>query len=288
VIDQVLEFLRCPQCPSDRSGALSRAGGVLRCDCGHSFDIARAGYVSLLPAGGSAVSGDTSAMVAARRGFLAGGYYAGLAEAVASASVPVPVSPRCVVDVGAGTGYYLAGVLDRVPSAVGLALDLSRNALRVAARAHPRMAAIGADAWRLLPLRDGVADLVLNIFAPRNGAELRRIVRPDGRLVVVTPAADHLGELIGPLELLSVDSLKEERLASKLGPYFDLTGSHEYRTVLTLSRDAVVGMVTMGPSSWHAQPDELRERVYSLGEPGPVAVTVAVTVAARISLYRPR
>jgi 23S rRNA (guanine745-N1)-methyltransferase len=54
---------------------------------------------------------------------------------------------------------------------------------------------------------------VLNVFAPRDGAELRRILRPSGSLLVVTPGPDHLRELIGPLGLLSVDERKAERLA---------------------------------------------------------------------------
>jgi hypothetical protein len=74
--------------------------------------------------------------------------------------------------------------------------------------------------------RDGVRclrgrALVLSVFAPRNGAELRRILSPAGRLLVVTPQRDHLGEIVRPLGLLPVDKRKEERLADTLGPYFE-------------------------------------------------------------------
>ncbi len=95
----------------------------------------------------------------------------------------------------------------------------------MAARAHRRIGAVGCDAWRPLPVADAAAGLVLNVFAPRDGAELRRILRPDGALLLVTPAADHLAELIGPLGLLSVDERKPERLADKLGPYFERPAS---------------------------------------------------------------
>src|SRR5215469_4190512 len=222
MLDHAIGYLRCPQCAGD--GGLARDGGTIRCAAGHSFDIAKAGYVSLLPAGPAKNAGDSAAMVRARQDFLAAGHFAALAAVVAElaqAAVGDSGPAGCVVDVGAGTGYYLAAVLDRLPGRVGLALDISRNALRVAARAHPMAAAIGCDAWRALPVMTDRADVVLNVFAPRAGAELRRILGPAAQLIVCTPAADHLAELVEPLGMLSVDERKQQRLGHKLGPYFD-------------------------------------------------------------------
>jgi 23S rRNA (guanine745-N1)-methyltransferase len=279
VLDDVIPYLACPHC----GRAMSRSGGSLRCQAGHSFDIARQGYVSLLPAGSAAVGGDTAAMVQARGDFLAAGHFAGLAAALSRAAGAAGGSVSgCVADVGAGTGYYLAAVLDRLPGRAGLALDSSRFALRRAARAHPRIGAIGCDAWRPLPVADAAAALVLNVFAPRNGAELRRILAPSGTLLVVTPARDHLGELVGPLKLLTVDRRKPERLAAKLGPYFELAGRCEHTETLSLPRRAVADLVAMGPSSWHVAAPALEARIAAL--PEPVRVTLAVTLSA----YQPR
>jgi len=173
-------------------------------------------------------------------------------------------------------------VLDRLPGRAGLALDVSKNALRFAARAHPRACAIGADAWRDLPIRDGAADLVLTVFAPRAAAESHRILRPEGRLIVVTPAPSHLSELAPPLGLLAVDTRKEERLAGQLGPYFSLTSARDYLTVLSLDHESVAALVSMGPNAWHADTRDLQAKISRLPEPVPV------TVAARIATYRSR
>ena len=199
VLDDVVGYLRCPQC----GNGLTRTDGSLRCPAGHCFDIARQGYVNLLQRGAAGGAGDTAAMVRARREFLSTGYFAPIAVALADAAAASVAgrSKGCVVDVGAGTGYYLAALLARLSGHAGLALDVSRPALRVAARAHGRIGAVGCDAWRPLPITDSAADLVLNVFAPRDGAELRRILRPEGRLLLVTPAADHLSELTEPLGL---------------------------------------------------------------------------------------
>ena len=59
------------RCPMDQQ-ALREDGGRLCCDNGHSFDIARQGYVNLLGARDkrSRDPGDSKAMVSARRDFL--------------------------------------------------------------------------------------------------------------------------------------------------------------------------------------------------------------------------
>jgi 23S rRNA (guanine745-N1)-methyltransferase len=284
LLDDVIGWLRCPAC----GAPLARAGGTLRCPNGHAFDVARQGYVSLL-ASGLAPVGDTAAMVEARAGFLAAGHYAPLAAAVAAAAASAaPAAPAasaapgaqnppgCVADVGAGPGYYLAAVLDRLPGRAGLALDASKFAARRAARAHDRIGAIVADVRGRLPVADAAAAVALSVFAPRPAAELRRVLHPAGRLLVVTPDSDHLGELAGPLGLLSVDPRKDERLTARLGPYFDLAGQHQHRFRLALDHPDVAAAVAMGPSAWHADPAELAGRIAAL--PSPMPVTVSVTM----------
>jgi 23S rRNA (guanine745-N1)-methyltransferase len=300
MLDDVAGFLACPQC----GAGLARAGSALRCPAGHSFDIARQGYVSLLPPGARAPAGDSAPMVAARSDFLAAGHYAGLAARLAAAAraalaeagtaagsgapggagagAPVPAGvPGCVLDIGAGTGYYLAAVLDGLPGRAGLALDASKPALRRAARAHPRIGAVAADAWRRLPVADGAAAVVLDVFAPRQGAELARVLHPAGRLLVVTPNPGHLAELTGPLGLLSVDPRKEERLAATLGPGFALLGQDPHDAVLALSHPEIAAVVGMGPSARHADPAVLADRMARLPQRVPVTLSVTLSVFGR-------
>jgi 23S rRNA (guanine745-N1)-methyltransferase len=282
MLDDVIRYLACPHC----GGALERDGGSLRCRAGHAFDIARQGYVSLHTAGGMPGRADTAAMVQARAGFLAAGHFGSLASAAATALAAAldagpagPAStPGCVADVGAGTGYYLAAVLDRLPGRVGLALDVSKPALRLAAHAHPRLGAIGCDVWRRLPVADGAALTALSVFAPRNGAELHRILHPRGRLIVVTPQPGHLAELVGPLGLLSVDRRKDERLAGQLDGYFATAARHEHVTRLSLTRAEAGALAAMGPSAWHLDEATLATRLTGLAPRVPVTLAVTITV----------
>jgi 23S rRNA (guanine745-N1)-methyltransferase len=215
-------------------------------------------------------------MVADRAGFLAAGHYAGITAALADAVLADGPPPRTLLDAGGGTGAHLAGVLDRVPDAVGVVLDASRYAARRAARSHPRAMAVVADSWARWPVRDAALDRVLVVFAPRNGAETARVLRPGGRLVVVTPAAEHLTELVGPLGLLTVDPAKADRLAAALEPHLRPVAASAHRRVLELDHAAVRTLVGMGPHARHVEQEELAARVAAL--PERVAVTVAVEV----------
>ena len=269
--------LVCPVCGGD----LALSGRSFLCPDRHTFDLARHGYLSLL-SGRSAASADTAAMVQARTAFLDAGHYDHLARALATAATSLCPTDGTVLDAGVGTGSYLAAVLDALPNAVGVGLDASKYAARRAARAHPRGGAATWDLWRPLPVRTAAVDLVLNVFAPRNGAEFRRVLRAGGALLVVTPGPEHLAELRDRMGLLSVDAAKEERLHRSLAEWFAAERSDSLDAALTLGADDVEHLVSMGPSAWHVGSEEIRRRTAELEVP------VRVTASFQLSVYRPR
>ncbi|WP_203831017.1 putative RNA methyltransferase [Actinoplanes palleronii] len=291
MLDGALPYLRCPVCRRP----LSRHERALRCPDGHSFDMAKQGYADL-SAGRLPHTGDSAEMIADRSAFLAAGHYAFIATALAEAAsltvdppltaaapladVPVEAAPsvvrEMVLDAGTGTGDYLARVLDAAPAAVGLGLDVSKPALRRAARSHPRAAAVLTDLWRPLPVADAAASVIINVFAPRNGQEFRRVLRPDGRLLVVTPAADHLTELITAYGLLQVDPDKAGRVSESLDEHFTPAGSTTHRRMLTLTATEARTLIGMTPSARHVAPADLPTDA------------VTVTAAVNLTTYRPR
>ena len=267
MIDGALPYLRCPVCRQH----LERVERALRCPLGHSFDMARQGYADLT-AGRMPHVGDTAEMVADRAAFLAAGHYDFIAAALARTAGP---AAGLVVDAGTGTGHYLARVLDAAPAATGLGLDVSKPALRRAARAHPRAAAVLADLWRPLPLADASAAVLIDVFAPRNGAEFRRVLRPDGVLLVVTPAADHLAELVTAHGLLQVDPAKAARVEEALGEHFTAGPADTLRRSLRLTAAEASTLIGMTPSARHVS--------------GALPTTdVTVTAAVELVAYRPR
>jgi 23S rRNA (guanine745-N1)-methyltransferase len=273
-LEAVAAYVRCPVC----AGSVQVGDDQVTCGRGHSFNIARQGYVSLTSGRGGPGTGDSAAMVLARDRFLGEGHYQPIADAVSAlAARSDRGGPGLVLDLAGGTGYYLARVLDALSGRVGACLDLSAPALRRAARAHSRAAAIGADAWQSLPLADDSAALVLSVFGPRNAAEIRRVLVPGGTLIVATPGADHLMELRESLGLIGIDERKTARLADAYGDYAR-PAVNAVRYLLRLGHDDLTALVAMGPSARHIGADTLTGRVAVL--PVPVTVTVDVEVRA--------
>ena len=247
-IDVATDLLACPAC---RSG-LDVADGALHCVKGHSFDLARQGYLNLL-GGPEPANADTTAMLAARSRVHA----AGIFEPVA-AQVAAQVAGRMsLLEVGSGTAYYLTRALGDDPAAVGVALDVSKAAAKVAARADPRIAAVVADVWKPLPVRDRCLDAVLCVFAPRNLPEVARILRPDGVLVVATPRPGHLAGLRDRHGLLKVPSGKADQLTAAASEFFELHDTRLLRRQVPVSAELAVDLIAMGPNAFHRVPQDV-------------------------------
>lgn len=282
MLADAVDLLICPHCGADWDPAAS-GPRVLVCAEGHRYDAARQGYVNLLTGRGSRSTPDTADMVAARERFLAAGHYAPIAEALAEACSGLP-EDAAILDAGAGTGYYLAAVLDRLAAggrrrARAIALDLAPHALRRAARLDG-VTALVWDLWRPLPVAAGVVDAVLDVFAPRNLAEFARITRPGGLLLAVTPLPEHLAELRVRLPLLGVPEGKAEALEGSAAEHYELLSRAQLRFPLLLDPAAAADLAQMGPAGHHTDRDEL-ERLAGTAE-------LAATAAVELSVLRRR
>ena len=201
-------------CPLDAS-PLRRDAALWRCSAGHSFDIAREGYIHLLPVQNkrSRDPGDSKAMVAARRRFLAAGHYQPIADTlnrIALAGLPAVGDAACL-DAGCGEGYYLRQFANAVAPSLRMALiglDISKWAVQAAARLqHDATWVVGSNAR--LPVASAALDRVLCMFGFPVYAEFARVLKPGGVLLQVDAGPDHLREL----REIIYPSLKAERKA---------------------------------------------------------------------------
>ena len=265
-------LLLCPVCGS----FLRPDGRGLACASGHRFDAARQGYVNLLTGRGTPFEADSAAMVEARARFLAAGHYAPLRDAIADAAQRNAPEPRVIVDAGAGTGYYLRGLADRFPGALPVALDISKFALRRAARELPGGIALVWDLWRPLPLASGSADLLLNVFAPRNVDEFVRVLSPGGLLVVATPLPGHLAEAARLVPMLEVPADKAQDLAGSLDGRLTEVERREVVHGMRLSPEELADVAAMGPAARHLEPRQLAALVEGLDREVPVTARFTV------------
>lgn len=265
-LDAARGLLRCPHCAEP----LEAEGRRWLCPRGHSFDVARQGYLNLA-SGPEPANADTAAMLDARARVHASGLFDFLSSALDEV---VPDTAGRLVEAGAGTGHYLAGLVEARPAAQGVALDVSRAAARRAARAHPRVASVVADVWKGVPIRTGSVDVMLCVFAPRNLAEFARVLTDDGLVVIVTPGPGHLAGLRKKYGLLGVEADKRERLlSSAAGHLVHRAGTVAESTALA-DAELVGDLIGMGPNAFHA--------------PAPPTASEQVEVAVQIDVFAPR
>ena len=265
----------CPLC----AGALRQEGGALRCGAGHSFDIAREGYVNLLPvqAKHSLAPGDDKTMSAARRAFLDKGWYAPLREALCALAVELTSSSPTVLDAGCGEGYYTSGIRQaleqagKMPQVAGT--DISKFILRSAARRDKTVAFAVASSYHL-PLASESVELLLDCFSPLAAEEFARVLRPGGVFLYVVPAADHLWEM--KQVLYDRPYRNEEKETQYAGFTHERTVPVE--TVMDLPGEDLKALFEMTPYAWKT-PRAGRERL--LGLEG-----LQVRAAFRILVYR--
>ncbi|MBK8294635.1 MAG: hypothetical protein IPK93_07625 [Solirubrobacterales bacterium] len=274
MLADIIDILICPHCGGD----LRQNGASLICSNGHTANIARQGYVSLLGSHSGSHTADSAEMLAARDRVLGAGLFQPVADAIQKeiGDAGLEDVEGAVVDLGAGTGWYLAGVLEVHPDRIGLGVDNSKFAARRVARVHPRAGAIVADIWDEVPVKSGAAALIINVFSPRNGEEIERIRAEGGRLIVVTPTPDHLRELIQPFEMISVDPDKEARLEKTLVDAEESLSSGLVEWKMNLTPSEVADLVAMGPSAGRLDQARLAEQLAGLPERSEVTGSVQV------------
>lgn len=263
--------LICPLCDQ----VLTRDDRACRCPDRHSFDIARQGYVNLLPVQQkhSRNPGDTREQVAARRAFLNAGFYQPIVNALIRTATELGCAGT-LLDVGCGEGYYSARLAaSRNMDLLGL--DISKEAVRYAAGAYKNATWVCATASRL-PVKDESVDLLSSLFALTLPEEFHRVLKKDGCYFQVLAAQDHLlglKNIIYPeLKLREKDSVPEL-------PSFRLVRSEPIRFTFTVEGEQVQQLLSMTP------------HVYRITKAGAEALartqTLTDTASCVLNVYRP-
>ncbi len=267
-------------CPVRDCGLpLERTERAWQCPQGHSFDIARSGYTNLLQPQDrrSKQPGDPPEAAFARRRLLGAGYGDFLLRALLEAfdSLPLPPQPA-VLDVGCGEGYYL-GSLAQEREVEAWGIDLSVPAIDLAARRWPGVGWLVVNADRRLPWADSSFDLVLSLTARRNAPEFRRVLTPEGRLLVAIPGEDDLVELRAAVQGEKVLRSRLEGAVAAFSEDFELAEHRPLRHQTHFDAAAVRDLLA---STYRGARESERRRAEGLGE-------MEVTQSLELLLFRP-
>lgn len=254
----ILESLICPICRAP----FVQEQTMLRCAQRHSFDIASEGYINFLR---KKWTGDTREMLQARRAIFEQGHYQPLADIISEQIIKEQthlVSPT-LLDAGCGEGYYtgyvLAALRERQQQGTAIGVDISKEAVRMAARRYREAFFAVATIKEPFPVADHVCDIVLNIFAPRNPSEFARVLKPGGRLLVVIPGPEHLQQLREKLHLLTIEEGKLQHIYEQFAPYCLPISEKLVQYELQLAREEIAQLVQMTPNYWHRSEEQMQK-----------------------------
>ena len=249
--------LICPVCGKP----LCQEDGSLVCPDRHTFDIARQGYVNLLPVQQkhSLSPGDTPEMLSARRLFLNKGHYSPVCEDVIRALKEIPGGVSSMIDVGCGEGYYTSRFHERFPEARIIGADISKAAVKMAASRTKEISWITATASRL-PVADGSADAATAMFSLLCEEEFARLLRPGGRVIEVTAGSDHLIEL---KRIIYDDVFEQHKRPKPVTGHLTEIGCELKRFRMTLSCDELNNLLLMTPHTMRIKPEN-RARLASV------------------------
>ncbi len=261
----------CPLCQQP----LSQNAKHYQCPNRHSFDIAREGYVNLLPVQqkNSKDPGDNKEMMQARRQFLHAGWYAPLAQAVATTLSEV--APQRLLDLGCGEGYYTGIIKQQLADTAVWGLDISKSAIKFAAKAQPNIAFSVASAYQL-PFAANSFDAIVRIYAPSKAQELKRVLSTGGHLLTVTPGPQHLVQI--KQAVYEQVRLHDDAMVSLDG--FVHLKRQQLKFELNFSRsEDVLALVQMVPLAWKFTAEQKQQFADSLP---------AISVDFLLDLYQRR
>ena len=229
-------------CPIS-AAPLRQTDKTFRCEAGHSFDMARQGYVNLLPVQNkrSLNPGDTREQVLSRRAFLEAGFYAPIAEALCSAAKELNCAGP-ILDVGCGEGWYSAQLSDALNAPL-VGLDISKEAVRCAAAKYKNAQWICGSAARL-PVESGSVGLITSLFALTIPEEFKRVLRSDGYYFQVLAQEDHL---LGLKSIIYPKLLHKEKNTTPDLPGFTLVRQIPIRFTFTVEGAQVQNLLSMTP-----------------------------------------
>ncbi|WP_370979223.1 23S rRNA (guanine(745)-N(1))-methyltransferase [Agaribacterium sp. ZY112] len=266
---------RCPLCQQ----TLSLQDRSFRCDNNHCFDIAKEGYVNLLPVQNkkSKSPGDSPAMMQSRRRFLQSGFYqnfAGAQQELLKKHRSEKINR--IIDIGCGEAYYLEQLQNTFTDASLHGIDIAKSGARLSAKQLPNAHISVASAYSL-PYFDNDFDIALSVFSPLDEQECARILKTNGLLLTAGPGPLHLKQLAAQV----YNTVQEHKgMGLALNDTFELLEQKQIGYKISVNGEQALDLLTMTPYYWSCSEEKKQALLKKQN--------LEITLDFDLNLYKPR
>lgn len=239
---------------------------VCRCTNNHCYDVARQGYVNLLPVQNkkSLNPGDNKEMLTARRSFLETDIYMPICSSVTSNAKRMleNINKPKILDIGCGEGYYTKKIADCFNNCSCAGVDISKHGVRMACSRSKDINWIVATA-SVLPVASNEIDLITAIFSLLAENEFLRVLKKGGCVIEITAGNNHLIEL---KEIIYETVFEQHKAPSEVCAGFKEISREKESFKFTLSNKQLQELLRMTPHFWriHKERREELEQISSL------------------------
>ena len=237
----------CPICREN----LTLVESSLKCENRHSFDLAKFGYVNLVPQIKQSANYDKENFQN-RQQILEASFYQAILEVV-SDLLSNSKNAKTILDIGCGEGFYSRKLQERHPDKTFYAFDISKDSVQIAAKSEPNWAVnwFVGDLARL-PIKDASMDILLDIFSPANYGEFRRVLSKDGILIKVIPTKNHLKEIRQKVQdQLTNKDYSNQDIKNHFQEHFTILSSQTASLTKTITAEQLQALLSMTPLLFH-------------------------------------
>ncbi|ACA36695.1 23S_rRNA m1G745 methyltransferase [Streptococcus pneumoniae] len=243
----------CPICQEN----LTLLETNFKCCNRHSFDLAKFGYVNLVPQIKQSANYDKENFQN-RQQILEAGFYQAILDAV-SDLLASSKTTTTILDIGCGEGFYSRKLQESHSEKTFYAFDISKDSVQIAAKSEPNWAVnwFVGDLARL-PIKDANMDILLDIFSPANYGEFRRVLSKDGILIKVIPTENHLKEIRQRVQdQLTNKEYSNQDIKEHFQEHFTILSSQTASLTKTITAEQLQALLSMTPLLFHVDQSKI-------------------------------
>lgn len=245
-------YFICPICHEKLTLSVSS----LKCNKGHNFDIASKGTVNLINTSKYKRSEIYNKdLFLNRRAFILNDFYSEVYDII-SEIIKENKLNKVVLDAGCGEASHGIGTLKRLhENTLFLGFDYSKDAIDLASDYYDDKRVFFEASVDNISLMTSSVDVIIDFLSPFNMSEFKRVLKPGGVIVKVSPSKEYLKELRKNMKIDNYS--KEDEIFNNINDKFLVEKIIKYKKKFKIDSKIFDNLMKMTPIKFDKKIDKV-------------------------------